>query len=122
LIRYSAGRQSASEQHDTVVPGCSRLRNHGARVGSALCGGAAAAEAAKSSISARAEPLIDRTPARAIERKTLASNGFEPDIRSAYRTPTAVQKRVLSTRFKYVKTNVSHIVYAFLMDISFTMM
>jgi hypothetical protein len=52
------------------------------------------AEAAKSRISAGAEPLTDRTPARAIERKTLASNRFEPDIRSAYRTPTAVQKRV----------------------------
>jgi hypothetical protein len=42
-MRYSVARQSDTEQQEILVPGWTRLRNHGARAGSAFGGGSAAA-------------------------------------------------------------------------------
>jgi hypothetical protein len=56
-------RQSEIEQHEMLVPGCSKLRNHGARAGSAFGGGSASAEAANSSRGAKKRGLITRARA-----------------------------------------------------------
>src|SRR5215468_6722691 len=61
-MRYSVARQSDTEQQEILVPGWTRLRNHGASAGSAFGGGSAAAGAANNSPTATKSGLI--TPAQ----------------------------------------------------------
>src|SRR6516165_3324004 len=68
-MRYSVARQSDTEQQEMLVPGWTRLRNHGARAGSAFGGGSAMAVPASNITAARRNGLIlaagfpnERTP------------------------------------------------------------
>src|SRR4051812_1930767 len=58
-MRYSVARQSDTEQQEMVVPGWTRLRNQGARAGSAFGGGSAMAAPA-TNITAAKNGLIIR--------------------------------------------------------------
>src|SRR5947207_9544458 len=59
-MRYSVARQSDTEQQEMLVPGWTRLRNHGARAGSAFGGGSAIAMPASNITAARKNGLITR--------------------------------------------------------------
>src|SRR6516225_3483849 len=57
-MRYSVAWQSVTEQQEMLVPGTSRLRNHGPSVGSASAGGCAPAVVGSSNAAARNRRLM----------------------------------------------------------------
>src|SRR5690242_6240087 len=57
-MRYSVARQSDIEQQEMLVPGWTRLRNHGASAGSAFGGGSAPAAPASNIAAAKTNRLI----------------------------------------------------------------
>src|ERR1700730_7409479 len=84
-----------------LVPGCSKLRNHGARAGSAFGGGSASAEAASSSRGAKKRGLITRAqvfPQQRTPFHDLGAREAQCQNSPAYRNAVQMPKGVVGRR------------------------
>src|SRR6516225_4026619 len=68
-MRYSVARQSVTEQQEMLVPGTSRLRNHGPSAGSASAGGCAPTAAGNSRAAMSKRRVMTRTSANRMPRR-----------------------------------------------------
>src|SRR4029077_11857057 len=92
-MRYSVARQSATEQQEMLVPGTSRLRNHGPSAGSAFSGGCAPVAVGSSSAAMRKRRVIPRSIAKPMPRRWPRGGPHDPpapgELRSGMRRCTA---------------------------------
>src|SRR5215468_210270 len=92
-MRYSVARLSVTEQQEMLVPGTSRLRNHGPSAGSAFSGGWAPAAAETSSAAIRKRRVIPRRSAKLMLTRWPRGGLHDPpalgELRSRRRRCTA---------------------------------
>src|ERR1700739_4080874 len=104
-MRYSVARRSATEQQEMLVPGWTRLRNHGARAGSAFGGGSAIVVPASNITAARKNGLITRAAGFPDERTPF--HDLRPGRRDArLEQPAAMPKALSPTMQERGRSNV----------------
>src|SRR5271169_4428911 len=81
-MRYSVARQSVTEQQEMLVPGTSRLRNHGPSAGSASAGGCAPAVVDNRRAAVRKRRVMTRTDANPMPTRRPGGRPRDPKTRT----------------------------------------